>query len=138
MKILSLLALLLLSPLAAQAAGDGELMPARWVPEGTYGGASANFTVSHRSATLDLSCAVGTIPYRPVMDEHGVFTVEGTLKSRMLTNPPQPGMPATFTGRFAGQRLWLKVTVHGQGRSIQRLSVGPLELGQAGVFVRCL
>lgn len=136
MKLFTLLSVLILTPLAASA-DSIDLIPARWLPAGVYGGNQASLTVDARSAQLELPCAFGKIPHRPVIDEQGRFTIEGTYSSRLLVNPPQPGLPATFSGRIVGAAVWVQVVVRGR-TGIQQSSYGPLEFGQQGRFFRCL
>jgi hypothetical protein len=148
LKILTLLAALCMFPLASHAApvdsaiptdaqSPIDLTPAHWLPTGVYGGAQAALTVDAHSAHLDLPCAIGSIPHRPVLDSHGYFRVAGTYGSRMLTRPPRPQFPAIFTGHLVGTQLWIQVEVQSR-ENIQRYSYGPLTFGQQGRFFRCL
>jgi hypothetical protein len=134
MKRLFLLLVLLFPPLLAVAAE--ELTPAQRLPTGIYGGDAATLAVDARSARLELSCAIGLLPQRPVLDERGTFRAEGVFRTRLLTNPPAPGRSATFHGRVVGSQLWIEVEVHGSGGG--RSSYGPLTRGYPGRFFRCL
>ena len=138
MKLFTLAVLFFSAPLFAQADDAIDLTPARWMSEGVYGSTSANFTVSRRSADLDLPCGFGKIPFRPVTDDNGVFRAEGTFTPRLAANPQGLGAPATFVGRVQGHVLWLYVTVHGHTRGPRTFHYGPLVMGQPGLFVRCL
>ena len=97
--------------LACSACGGANLPPVDGaLAVGTWGGDGAGMIVADTSMHLHVGCTYGDVAGRvPVVN--GEFDVTGSYMLRAYPIAIGPTLPARFTGRVAGNRATITVTV---------------------------
>ena len=78
---------------------------------GTWGGDSAGMIVSDNAMHLHIACTYGDVSGRVPVGTDGGFDVAGSYVLRAYPVAVGPTLPARFTGRLAGKRVTVTVTV---------------------------
>ena len=83
------------------------------LPVGIYGASTAALQVTADAATIEFTCAQGTLPVPIVLDAKGAFDVAGTWTQGSGVEPPAPypAQPTRYAGTFDGKRLSLRATL---------------------------
>lgn len=93
--------------------------------KGTWGGENAGVIVGDTVAHVHVACTLGNFPAPVIFQTAGQFTVAGTYVLRAFPVHIGPDLPAQFTGRVAGNRLTLTVTVNDTVEK-KAVTVGPV------------
>ncbi len=119
------------------ACSDSVTSPKGPVPLGAWGNAESGLgasllTVTGTGATLQQTCAHGTIAQPIVLDANGHFDVAGEYE--LTAGPTELPRPARYTGSVSGQTMTLTVT-----QTDPNTTVGPfvLRLGERPSFGAC-
>ena len=112
---------------------------ARRIPKGSWGGDQINVTVDSNSATIEYSCARGTINGPLVLDSKGRFKLTGMHMQEhggpIRNDEGSNAKPAVYTGTVSGKTMNLTVKLTGTNQTIGTFK---LTQGQEGKVFRCM
>ena len=111
----------------------------RRIAEGSWGGDQINVKVEGSTATIEYSCAHGTISGPLVLDGNGHFRLEGT-HTRERGGPSRSdesanSKPAIYTGTVNGKTMTLTVKLKETDDTIGTFKV---VLGEEARLFRCM
>lgn len=111
----------------------------RRMAEGSWGGDQVNIKVEANTATIEYSCAHGTISGPLVLDANGSFKLDGT-HTRERGGPTRSdenanAKPAIYTGTINGKTMTLTVKLKDTDETIGTFKV---VLGEEARLFRCV
>jgi hypothetical protein len=111
----------------------------RRIVNGKWGGDQINVTVEANAATIEYSCARGTIKGPLVVDSKGRFKLVGTHTVErggpVRSDETANSRPAVYTGTINGKTMTLTVKLTDTDETIGTFTLG---LGKEGKLFRCM
>ena len=118
---------------------SGAQSKTRKISNGTWGGEQIKVAVETNSATIEYSCATGTINGPLVFDSKGKFKFSGTHRVErggpIRSDERSNSRPAIYTGVIKGKTMTLTVKLTDTNET---LGTFKLVLGQEARLFRCM